>query len=72
LAPVDTTFAFYHADTYQVCISGARTMTPYEVRHLPYYITPLEMESDWEFRQYLDKANHSSTAKKIADGLQIG
>jgi hypothetical protein len=47
-------------------------MTPYEVRHLPYYITPLEMESDWEFRQYLDKANHSSTAKKIADGLQIG
>ena len=72
LAPVDTTFAFYHVDTYQVCISGARTLAPYEVRHLPYYITPVEMNSDSEFRQYLDKANHSSTAKKIADGLQIG
>jgi hypothetical protein len=29
------------------------------------------LNADWEFRQYLDKANHASTAKKIADGLKI-
>ncbi|NBU32988.1 MAG: hypothetical protein EBS36_07480, partial [Actinobacteria bacterium] len=72
LAPVDTTFAFYHHEHYQrVCISGARMVAPYEVRHLPYYITKEDMNADWEFRQYLDKANHASTAKKIADGLNV-
>lgn len=72
LAPVDTTFAFYHHEHYQrVCISGARMVAPYECRHLPYYLTAEDLNADWEFRQYLDKANHASTAKKIADGLQI-
>jgi len=72
LAPVDTTFAFYHHEHYkQVLIGGARMVAPYEVRHLPYYITKEDMNADWEFRQYLDKANHASTAKKIADGLNI-
>ena len=71
LVPVDTTFAFHNVDTYQVCISGARTLPPYEMRHLPYYITPEEMKTNFEFQQYLDKASHSSTAKKIADGIKI-
>jgi len=72
LAPVDTTFAFYHHQRYQrVVIGGARMAAPYECRHLPYYLTADDLNADWEFRQYLDKANHASTAKKIADGLKI-
>ncbi len=37
----------------------------------PIYLTADDLNADWEFRQYLDKANHASTAKKIADGLKI-
>lgn len=65
--PIDTTLALYNTNrVYWYGMGGART-TEIKVRHLPYYVTEQTLRENTqemrELRYYLDKANHSSTAK---------
>ena len=71
LAPVDTTFAFYHHQRYQrVVIGGARMVAPYECRHLPYYLTADDLNADWEFGSTLTKPTTPAPPRRLRTGLK--
>lgn len=72
-ALVDTTFALYDFNRiHHYGMGGCRTIH-IQMRHLPYYFTPDNFDSDTaeakEFRTYLATANNSSTAKLIQQGI---
>lgn len=57
-APIDSTFGLVRQKTkYQRLLQGYRTYFPYEAKHLDWYITPENIESDQQ--HYIDNSNNT-------------
>jgi predicted O-methyltransferase YrrM len=54
-APIDTTFAVYRAGEDPPCAPAVRADRPYVARHLPWYVTPENLDN--EERHYLRSAD---------------
>ena len=63
-AAVDTTFALYRAGEEPPCTPALRSDRPYVARHLPWYISPGELDD--EERNYLRDRRHSILQRNSA------